>query len=109
MFTTILEIAITLVLILANGFFSGSEIAVVSARRSRLQQRADTGDRELWRYGSRCHGHLFTRKWRNHAQLHLQRKHVHGTGKDRRLGLDLRGSIDACADDLDSRAESAAV
>ncbi|HEX8034581.1 MAG TPA: hemolysin family protein [Ktedonobacterales bacterium] len=44
MFTIILEIAITFVLILANGFFSGSEIAVVSARRSRLQQRANSGD-----------------------------------------------------------------
>ncbi|MGZ3673060.1 MAG: hemolysin family protein, partial [Ktedonobacterales bacterium] len=45
MVTIILEIAITFVLILANGFFSGSEIAVVSARRSRLQQRANSGDR----------------------------------------------------------------
>lgn len=44
MVTIILEIAITFVLILANGFFSGSEIAVVSARRSRLQQRANSGD-----------------------------------------------------------------
>jgi len=42
---TIVEIAITLALIIANGLFSGSEIAVVSARRSRLQQRADTGER----------------------------------------------------------------
>src|SRR5690348_2239415 len=42
---TILEIAITLALIIANGLFSGSEIAVVSARRSRLQRRADTGNR----------------------------------------------------------------
>ena len=41
---TILEIAITLALIIANGLFSGSEIAVVSARRSRLQRRADTGN-----------------------------------------------------------------
>ncbi|MGZ3666864.1 MAG: hemolysin family protein [Ktedonobacterales bacterium] len=45
MVTIILEIAITFALILANGFFSGSEIAVVSARRSRLQQRANSGDR----------------------------------------------------------------
>ncbi|HEX8034586.1 MAG TPA: CNNM domain-containing protein, partial [Ktedonobacterales bacterium] len=44
MIIVILEIAITFVLILANGFFSGSEIAVVSARRSRLQQRANSGD-----------------------------------------------------------------
>ncbi|MGZ3677324.1 MAG: hemolysin family protein [Ktedonobacterales bacterium] len=45
MVTIILEIAITFALILANGFFSGSEIAVVSARRSRLQQRANSGER----------------------------------------------------------------
>lgn len=44
MFIVIVEIAITFVLILANGFFSGSEIAVVSARRSRLQKRANSGD-----------------------------------------------------------------
>ncbi|QBD82015.1 HlyC/CorC family transporter [Ktedonosporobacter rubrisoli] len=38
-----IEIAIILVLMLANGFFSASEIAIVSARRSRLQQQADAG------------------------------------------------------------------
>jgi putative hemolysin len=39
----ILEIAIVLILIVANGFFSGSEIAIVSARRGRLEQRAEQG------------------------------------------------------------------
>jgi putative hemolysin len=38
------EIVLILVLILANGIFAMSEIAVVSSRRSRLQQRADEGD-----------------------------------------------------------------
>ena len=39
-----LEIILILVLILANGVFAMSEIAVVSARKARLQQRADDGD-----------------------------------------------------------------
>ena len=38
-----IEIIIIFVLILANGFFAASEIAIVSARRSRLQQQADAG------------------------------------------------------------------
>jgi len=38
-----LEILIIFILILANGFFAASEIAIVSARRSRLQQQADAG------------------------------------------------------------------
>ena len=38
-----IEIIIIFVLILANGFFAASEIAIVSARRSRLQQQADVG------------------------------------------------------------------
>lgn len=37
------EIIIIFALILANSFFAASEIAIVSARRSRLQQQADTG------------------------------------------------------------------
>jgi putative hemolysin len=37
------QISIIIVLILANGFFAASEIAVVSARRVRLQQRAAAG------------------------------------------------------------------
>ncbi|HEV8192309.1 MAG TPA: hemolysin family protein [Ktedonobacterales bacterium] len=40
----VLEIAILLILILANGFFSGSEIAIVSARRGRLEQQAEHGN-----------------------------------------------------------------
>lgn len=38
------EILIIIVLSLANGVFAATEIAVVSARRGRLQQRADEGD-----------------------------------------------------------------
>lgn len=38
------EIIIILVLILLNGLFALSEFAIVSARKSRLQQRADEGD-----------------------------------------------------------------
>ncbi|MCC6792883.1 MAG: HlyC/CorC family transporter [Thermomicrobiales bacterium] len=38
------EIGLVLLLIVANGVFSGSETAVVSARQARLQQRADAGD-----------------------------------------------------------------
>ncbi|GAA4334164.1 hemolysin family protein [Pigmentiphaga soli] len=39
-----MEIALLLVLFIANGVFAMSEIAVVTARRSRLQQRAEEGD-----------------------------------------------------------------
>lgn len=39
------EILIILVLILANGFFSAAEMAIIAARRSRLQQQAEEGDR----------------------------------------------------------------
>jgi putative hemolysin len=38
------EIAIILLLVLANGIFAMSEIAVVAARKIRLQQRAEEGD-----------------------------------------------------------------
>jgi putative hemolysin len=38
-----LEIVIIFLLILANSFFAASEIAIVSARRGRLQQKADEG------------------------------------------------------------------
>ncbi len=45
MFSSIgIEIVVIFLLILANGFFAASEIAVVSARRGRLQQRADAGN-----------------------------------------------------------------
>jgi putative hemolysin len=39
------ESLIILALLLASGFFSGSEIAMIAARRGRLQARADAGDR----------------------------------------------------------------
>lgn len=39
------EIIIIFVLILANSFFAASEIAIVSSRRSRLQQKADAGSK----------------------------------------------------------------
>ena len=38
------ECLIVLVLILANGFFSGAEMAIVASRRGRLRQMAETGD-----------------------------------------------------------------
>lgn len=40
---SIVEVIIILVLILANGFFAASEIAVVSSRRGRLEQAAEAG------------------------------------------------------------------
>jgi putative hemolysin len=39
------EILILILLILTNGFFSLSEMAIVSARRARLQQRAEEGSK----------------------------------------------------------------
>jgi putative hemolysin len=39
-----MEIAIILLLILLNGVFSGSETAVISSRKARLQQLAEKGD-----------------------------------------------------------------
>jgi len=44
MSTTLIEILVIFVLIVLNGFFSMSEIAVVSARKVRLEQRAEEGD-----------------------------------------------------------------
>jgi len=38
------ELLIVLALILANGFFSGAEMAIVASRRGRLRQLADQGD-----------------------------------------------------------------
>jgi len=38
------ECVIVLVLILANGFFSGAEMAIVASRRGRLRQMAEAGD-----------------------------------------------------------------
>ncbi|WP_298666147.1 hemolysin family protein [uncultured Methanofollis sp.] len=40
----LIEIAIIIVLIVLNGIFAMSEFAIVSARKARLQQRAETGD-----------------------------------------------------------------
>ncbi len=40
-----LEIVFILLLIAANGFFAGTEMAVVSSRRSRLETEAEEGDR----------------------------------------------------------------
>lgn len=40
-----LDLALILLLTLANGFFSASELAIVSARRGRLEQRARQGSR----------------------------------------------------------------
>jgi putative hemolysin len=39
------EFLFILVLILANGLFAGAEIAIIAARRGRLEQRADEGSR----------------------------------------------------------------
>lgn len=39
-----IELVFLLVLLLANGLFAMAELAVVSARKARLQQRADDGD-----------------------------------------------------------------
>ena len=39
-----LELALILLLLVANGVFAMSEMALVSARRARLRQRADAGD-----------------------------------------------------------------
>lgn len=38
------ELFIVVALILANGFFSGAEMAIVASRRGRLRQLADSGD-----------------------------------------------------------------
>ena len=42
----VLEILLILILVIANGIFSGSEIAIVSSRRIRLQQLAERGNRD---------------------------------------------------------------
>jgi putative hemolysin len=39
------ELIIIFILILANGFFAGAELAIIAARRGRLQQLAEEGDR----------------------------------------------------------------
>lgn len=40
----LIEILIIVALVVANGFFAMSEMALVTARRTRLQQRAESGD-----------------------------------------------------------------
>src|SRR5215216_961420 len=44
---TLLEIAVIFILIVANGVFAAAEIAIVSARKGRLEQEAQRG-----RYGA---------------------------------------------------------
>lgn len=44
MHSTVIEIVLIILMVLANGVFAMSEIAVVSSRKARLQQRADDGD-----------------------------------------------------------------
>lgn len=46
MFTVLTEILIVLLLILANGLFAMSEMAIVSSRKVRLQQLANTGNQK---------------------------------------------------------------
>ena len=43
--TVLVEVLIIMALIMANGFFSGAEIAIIAARRGRLQQLADEGSK----------------------------------------------------------------
>ena len=43
------EILLILVLILANGLFAAAEIAIIAARRGRLEQRAAEGSRNAQR------------------------------------------------------------
>ena len=43
-----IQLPIILLLILANGVFAMSEMAVVSARKVRLRQRAKGGDKRAW-------------------------------------------------------------
>ena len=40
-----IEVLVILILLLTNGLFAMAEIAVVSSRKARLQQRAEDGDR----------------------------------------------------------------
>ena len=42
--TVVVELLIILALILANGFFSGAEMAIVASRRGRLRSLADGGN-----------------------------------------------------------------
>ena len=42
--SVVTELFFILLLILANGFFAGAEIAIIAAGRGRLQQQADAGN-----------------------------------------------------------------
>ncbi|TFG91469.1 MAG: DUF21 domain-containing protein, partial [Syntrophobacterales bacterium] len=44
MYSVWLELFLVFLLILANGFFSGSELAIISARKSRIGQLVSIGD-----------------------------------------------------------------
>ncbi|WP_082172228.1 CNNM domain-containing protein [Limnoraphis robusta] len=46
MFTVLGEILIVLLLVLINGVFAMCEIAIVSSRKARLQQLANTGNQK---------------------------------------------------------------
>ena len=45
----VLEIFIILLLVMINGLFAMSELAIVSARKPRLQRWADKGDKKAQR------------------------------------------------------------
>jgi putative hemolysin len=45
----LLIVAAIVILLLGNGFFSGSEIAIISSRRSRIERMADQGNRAAQR------------------------------------------------------------
>ncbi len=45
MSTTVIEVLVILALILANGLFAMAELALISARKNRLEQSAEGGDR----------------------------------------------------------------
>lgn len=47
--TVLISIAVTFVLIIANGYFSAAEMSLVNARRTRLQAEADEGNRRAQR------------------------------------------------------------
>ena len=56
------ELLIVFALILANGFFSGAEMAIVASRRGRLRMLADRGDamcREIFRVQAQALGLFF--------------------------------------------------
>jgi len=50
----VLELALVAVLILLNGFFAGAEIAVITARTSRIRPLAERGNRRAASLTPRC-------------------------------------------------------